>query len=109
MPVPTCNNENGAVAMKRWISALLALALLTCSVALAECEGWAVVTEDSEIRETPDPEGEVLAEVIESTELEYGGFTKFDEEHNPWYGVTWEDVSGWIPGSDAELKWSTLY
>ena len=37
------------------------------------------------------------------------GFTKYDEDHEPWYGVTWEDATGWIPGEDVELKWSTLY
>ena len=96
--------------MKRWIAALMAFALLLMCAALAEeCEGWAVATEDSEIRDTPDPEGEVLMEVVEGDELEYGGFTKYDENHNPWYGVTWQEITGWIPGSDAELKWSTLY
>lgn len=95
--------------MRRWMSALLALALLTVSAGLAECEGWAVATEDTWIRETPDPEGEPVAEVVEGTELEYGGLTKYDDDHQPWYGVTWEEVTGWIPGGDAELKWSTLY
>ena len=117
MPAIDGNDENGvfigngAFMMKRWIAALAALMLLIgCAAgALAECEGWAVTIRDSEIRETPDPEGEVLMEAGEDTELEYSGFTRYDEDHNPWYGVTWEDVTGWIPGADAELKWSTLY
>ena len=95
--------------MKGWISALLVLALLAAPAAIAECEGWAVATQDTWIRETPDPEGEPVAEVVEGTEVEYGGFTKYDEAHEPWYGVTWEDATGWIPGEDVELKWSTLY
>ena len=95
--------------MKRWTAALLALAMLLACGALAECEGWAIANVDSEIRETPDPEGEVILEVPEGTELEYGGFTKYDEKHEPWYGVSTDDVTGWIPGSDAELMWSTLY
>lgn len=96
--------------MKRWMSALLALALLMVTAGLAEeCEGWAVAKEDTWIRETPDPEGKPVTEVVEGTELEYGGFTKYDEEHEPWYGVTWEEATGWIPGEDVELKWSTLY
>lgn len=95
--------------MKRWLSALLALALLTVSSGLAECEGWAVAMKDTWLRKTPDPEGEALMEIIEGTELEYGGFIKYDEDREPWYGVTWEEVAGWIPGGDVELKWSTLY
>lgn len=100
--------------MKRWIATLAALMLLIgCAAgAMAEdaaCEGWAVAIRDTEVRETPDPEGEVLAEVARDAELEYSGFTRYDEDHRPWYGVAWEEISGWIPGADAELKWSTLY
>lgn len=95
--------------MKRWIAALVALALLSACAALAECEGWAVARRDSAIREKPDPQGKVLVEVVEGAELEYGGFTKYDGDHNPWYGVSWQDITGWIPGGDVELKWSTLY
>ena len=32
-----------------------------------------------------------------------------DDQCLPWYGVTWEDATGWIPGEDVVLKWSTLY
>lgn len=96
--------------MKRIMAALLALmVLLTCAALAEECEGWAVARVDTQIRQTPDAQGEVVLEIVEGTELEYGGFTKYDADHNPWYGVSWQDVTGWIPGSDAELKWSTLY
>ena len=95
--------------MKRWLAALLALTILAACSALAECEDWAVVLKDSVIRETPDAQGKSLMEVPVDTELEYSGFTRYDALHQPWYGVSWLEVTGWIPGSDAELKWSTLY
>ena len=105
--------------MKRWIAALVLLALFSTVAACAEsfpadtvmsaCEGWAVATENTEIHRTPDYTAEVVLEVAEGTELEYDGFTKYDNAHEPWYSVSWRDVTGWIPGSDAELKWSTLY
>lgn len=103
-------NEKEAFVMKRWTAALLALMLLLMCAALAEaCEGWAVATVNTRVRDIPDAQGRVVLEVHAGEELEYGGFTKYDDAHNPWYGVTWSDGSGWIPGSDAELKWSTLY
>ena len=96
--------------MKRCIAALLALILLIAGcAALAECEGWAVVKKDTSIRQTPAPEGKVIEEVFKGDELEYGGFTKYDGDDKPWYGVSVNGVSGWIPGADADLKWSTLY
>ena len=96
--------------MKRIIAALLALTILIMScAALAECEGWAVAKKDTQIRETPDPEGKVIGKVSKGDELEYGGFTKYDDGDKPWYGVSLNGASGWIPGADADLKWSTLY
>lgn len=96
--------------MKRCVAALLALVLLILGcAALAECEGWAVVKKDTSIRQTPDPEGKVIKEVNKGDELEYGGFTKYDGSDKPWYGVGVDGATGWIPGADADLKWSTLY
>ena len=112
--IPPKRRENESevyVLMRRFAAALLALAMLLSCAALAEaeCEGWAVANKDSLVRETPDPDGKVIMEVPEGTELEYGGFTKYDESHERWYGVSMEDKDGWIPGADAQLMWSTLY
>lgn len=96
--------------MKRWIAALLALTIMILGCpALAECEGWAVARRDTQVRQTPDPEGKVIAEISKGDELEYGGFTKYDSDDKPWYGVSVNGATGWIPGEDADLKWSTLY
>ena len=96
--------------MIRWIAALLALlVMISGCAALAECEGWAVARRDTQIRQTPDPAGEVLAKVSKGDELEYGGYPKYDDAEQPWDGVSLDDISGWIPGEDADLKWSTLY
>ena len=95
--------------MRQWIAALLALAMMLSCAALAECEGWAVANKDTQVRETPDPEGKVLEDVSKGDELEYGGFTRYDAEDDPWYGVSVDNVSGWIPGADADLVFSTLY
>ena len=95
--------------MKRWMAALLALAIMLSCAALAECEGWAVAKKDTQVRETPDPASKVLRDTFKGDELEYGGFTKYDADGKPWYGVSVNGVTGWIPGADADLKWSTLY
>lgn len=95
--------------MKRWIAALLALAMMLSCAALAECEGWAVAKKDNQVRQTPDPEGKVIEKISKGDELEYGGFTKYDDSGNPWYGVSVNGITGWIPGADAELVFSTLY
>lgn len=96
--------------MKRWFPALMALTIMILGcAALAECEGWAVARRDTQVRQTPDPEGKVIAEISKGDELEYGGFTKYDGDDKPWYGVSVNGANGWIPGEDADLKWSTLY
>lgn len=98
--------------MKRFAILLLAATLLSLSLtaALAETgDGWVLVKVDAKVYAQPKAEGPAVFEAPKGRELEYLGVTKYDEDKNAWYGVSFKGEKGWIDSHSAELKWSTLY
>ena len=95
--------------MKRMIAALLAVALCLSLCALAspaeDSDAWVQAKTQATLRSEPSAGAPAVKVVARGAELEYLGKSK----DGKWYKVSYKGVRGWVPTSEASLKWSTFY
>ena len=94
--------------MKRVIAALLAVAMCLSLCALASSadgDAWVQAKTKATLRKEPSAEAPAVKAVSKGAELEYLGKSR----DGKWYKVSYKGVKGWVPTSEASLKWSTFY